>query len=485
MIQVENVSGGYGEKFRMENVSFRVEKGEFFGIIGPNGSGKTTLAKMLSGIIKPERGNIFLKKRNINDFRSKDLAKTIAVLPQIAETSFRFTVRETIALGRYAHQTNIFSMLTKEDDAIIDDVLEYTHMKEYEHKTIDELSGGEKQRVFLAQALAQEPEVIILDEPTNHLDLAFQKELLDLLKGWTDEKKLTVIAIFHDLNIASLYCDRLLLLHEGKVHVCDAPNKVLQQKHILQVYGTEVEHHVHPEIPKLQVVLTPKQKMSQNEQLFTTDQLTFTDEYISFRSPIPLKTLSSSRFGGGSGWFKHFVNRYVAKAFVSQNELNKETKQLLKRLGVEPMDAVVTYTSVDLKHRALEQVQTDQFALFVVVTAGVAHAVDASLGEKHEQKERTEVGTINTWIFIDGKLKDYAFVEAIVTATEAKAKALQVENVKDRLTKTIATGNPTDNILIAATQRGNVIETANSTSRLGAKIGEIVYRLIQKALKQH
>src|SRR5690606_40229943 len=159
----------------------------------------------------------FLKKRNINDFRPKDLAKTIAVLPQIAETSFRFTVRETVALGRYAHQTNIFSMLTKEDDAIIDDVLEYTHMKEYEHKTIDELSGGEKQRVFLAQALAQEPEVIILDEPTNHLDLAFQKELLDLLKGWTDENKLTVIAIFHDLNIASLYCDRLLLLHEGKV----------------------------------------------------------------------------------------------------------------------------------------------------------------------------------------------------------------------------------------------------------------------------
>lgn len=484
MIKVEGVSGGYGEKFRLNEISFHVDQGEFFGIIGPNGSGKTTLVKMLSGILKQERGTIFIDDRKLNEYRPKELAKKLAVLPQLTELSFRFTVRETIALGRYAHQSGLFSVLTPEDEKIINDVMEYTHVKQYEHVTIDQLSGGERQRVFLAQALAQEPEIILLDEPTNHLDLSYQKELLDLLNGWTDEKKLTVVAIFHDLNIASLYCDRLLLLNKGNMHVCDVPNKVLQQKHILQVYETEVEHRAHPEIPKLQVMLTPKQNKLSAEDVLNEKHLTISDVYISFDSPIPLKTLSSSSFDGGSGWFKHFINRYVEENNLSQKELNKDAKQFISKLGFEPSDSIVTYTSVNLENHAVKSVYTDLFSLFVVVTAGVSHAVDASLGSEHRHEKQSDVGTINTWVFIDGKLPDYTFVEAIITATEAKTKALQDEKVKDKVTQTTATGNPTDHILIATTQRGEFIRSAHSTSPLGAKIGEVVYQSIRKALHE-
>src|SRR5699024_3356259 len=183
---------------------------------------------------------------------------------------------------------------------------------DYAHVTIDQLSGGERQRVFLAQALAQEPEVIILDEPTNHLDLAYQKELLDLLNAWTIERDLTVIAIFHDLKLASLYCDRLLLFNKGKVHICDVPNEVIQHKHISAVYETVVANHSHPSIPKLQVILTPKQIEHHERNMISKKHLTIKNDVILYDSPVPLKTISTNPFDTGSGWFSLFLNRYVA-----------------------------------------------------------------------------------------------------------------------------------------------------------------------------
>src|SRR5690625_7350426 len=119
--------------------------------------------------------------------------------------------------------------------------MKQTGVDSYENETIDELSGGERQRVFLAQALAQDPEVLLLDEPTNHLDLAYQKELLDVLRSWTKEKDLTVISIFHDLNLAGLYCDRLLLLQDGRKVICDQSNEVLKRDRIQSVYGADIE----------------------------------------------------------------------------------------------------------------------------------------------------------------------------------------------------------------------------------------------------
>lgn len=483
MIKVDNISGGYGGTFRLENIHFEVNKGEFFGIIGPNGSGKTTLVKMLSGLIRLESGNIFLNHRQIEQYRPKQLAKKLAVLPQLTEQSFRFTVRETVALGRYAHQTSLFATLTKHDDAIIDEVLEHTDVKQYEHVTIDQLSGGERQRVFLAQALAQEPEIIILDEPTNHLDLAYQKELLDLLNLWTVERKLTVVAIFHDLNLASLYCDRLLLLNKGKIHVCGEPNEVLQHEHISDVYQTEIENRSHPEIPKLQVMLTPKQINRYDDTLLKEEYLMFKDGYIAYHSPIPLKTLSTSHFNGGNGWYKNFINRYIVNNNRSKQENHEETVLLLKNEGFDVTDSIVTLTSTNLEQYAVKKIDSNMFSLIVVVTASALHAVDVSLATKHLTLEESGVGTINSWIFIDGKLSDFAFVQAIVTATEAKTKALNYLGIKDNITDTSATGTSTDNIVLATTQRGGLIETAKSTSPLGAQIGEIVFQCTIDALK--
>lgn len=483
MIKVENLCGGYSNGFRLKNIDFSVHKGEFFGIIGPNGSGKTTLVKMMSGILPSEGGTIFLHGREIADYRPKQLAKKLAVLPQLTEQSFRFTVRETVALGRYAHQTGLFTTLTKEDEAIIDEVMTYTNIKEYAHVTIDQLSGGERQRVFLAQALAQEPEVIILDEPTNHLDLAYQKQLLDLLNAWIIERDLTVIAIFHDLNLASLFCDRLLLLNQGEVHICDVPNVVIQNEHISTVYETVVTNHSHPSIPKLQVILTPNQISNRNKTVISEAHLMMTDEKIVYDSPVPLNTISTNSLGSGNGWFSLFVNRHVVDSSVNRLEIVQETKQSLHEAGYEQNDLVLMLTSTNLRNRAVKKVERDEFNLLVVVTADTSHVVDSSRGMKHIYDEKSEVGSINTWIFIEGNLLDYVYTQIIVTATEAKTRALQEANVIDPVTGTIATGNSTDNILIATTQSGQRVTSASTTSLLGAHIGEAVFSCTVEALR--
>src|SRR5699024_5169704 len=153
----------------LHEVSFRVKKGELFGIIGPNGSGKTTLLKMLSQVLVPSTGDIHLNNQSLSTYTPIELAKLVAVLPQHMMQTFSYTVRETVTLGRYAHQRGIFRSITEKDEQLIYDVMEQTGVMIYEHVPIDRLSGGERQRVFLAQALAQDPEILLLDEPTNHL----------------------------------------------------------------------------------------------------------------------------------------------------------------------------------------------------------------------------------------------------------------------------------------------------------------------------
>ena len=208
------LSGGYPNKAVLDSVSFQVNKGEFFGILGPNGSGKTTLLSMLSGILPYQNGSIQIKGRDVKEYTAKELARVIAVLPQHSSFAFSYTVKEAISLGRYAHQKGWFHTWSEEDEVIVQKVMEQTGVTNFSEYHFEELSGGERQRVLLAQALAQEPEILFLDEPTNHLDLSYQKGLLDLMKKMAIEQQLTVISIFHDLNLASLYCDRLLLLRK-------------------------------------------------------------------------------------------------------------------------------------------------------------------------------------------------------------------------------------------------------------------------------
>ncbi|WP_045515684.1 adenosylcobinamide amidohydrolase [Neobacillus niacini] len=481
MLSVQHVSGGYSSESVLKDISFEVQTGELFGILGPNGSGKTTLLKMISGILQIAKGDIFIKGKRLQEFHSKQLAQIVAVLSQHSSQSFSYTVKETVSLGRYAHQTGWFQTWGEKDEMIVQRVMKQTGIASFQNKNIQELSGGEKQRVFLAQALAQEPEILLLDEPTNHLDLSYQKELLDLLKCWTTETGLTVLSIFHDLNLAGLYCDRLLLLENGRININHIPNEVLREERIREVYHTEIKKHPHPRVPAPQMVLLPEEKQAKKKIQIYEGLLRVNNEFIELKAPSPLRTMSSGVIGSGTGWHQTFVNRHVGKDYNCSDH-RKEMADFLKAKGFEPSETVGMMTAVVLEDVSYKYFAETGFSLFVVVTAGVGNAIDASKSEQHTFDKVP--GTINTWIFVNGELTEEAFIQCIMTATEAKAKALHDLKVIDAVTGTVATGTSTDSILIAATQAGEILEYAGTITALGKLIGKAVYECTSEAIQK-
>ncbi|MFS0644983.1 adenosylcobinamide amidohydrolase [Siminovitchia sp. 179-K 8D1 HS] len=483
MIEVIQASGGYWKKPVVKDVSFQVQKGEFFGIIGPNGSGKTTLLKMMSNTMPLQSGEIMLDGRPISSFSSKEFARLTAVLPQMSDLAFNYTVKETVSLGRYAHQKNLFHTFAEEDEQIVGEVMEQTGVLHYGDTPLEELSGGERQRVFLAQALAQKPKILLLDEPTNHLDLAYQKELLDLLKKWTLEEGLTVVSVFHDLNLAGLYCDRLLLLHEGEKQICDSPDEVLKEGRVRLIYKTNIEKYPHPKVPKPQMMLVPDKCPNGRIPLFLRESmLEVSSEKITFQSPVPLRTMSSGVTGSGVGWHRSFVNRHVDKHYQCDN-FKEEMIHYLKEHGFDPNETVGMMTAVHLQDVSHHIFEEDGLSVLIVVTAGAGNAVDVSLGET--RGFIVSPGTINTWVFVNGKLTEEAFIQSVMTATEAKVKALHECHVVDPLTGTPATGTSTDSILIAATQEGPFLPFGGSITPLGRLIGKGVFFCTKEALHNH
>ncbi|EKN65728.1 iron ABC transporter permease [Neobacillus bataviensis LMG 21833] len=481
MLNVQHVSGGYADESVLKDISFQVKQGELFGILGPNGSGKTTLLKMISGILPIKQGEILIRGKRLQEYGIKQLAQMVAVLSQHSSQSFSYTVKETVSLGRYAHQKGWFQTWSKEDEDVVQRVMDQTGISSFQRKDIQELSGGEKQRVFLAQALAQEPEILLLDEPTNHLDLSYQKELLDLLKQWTMEKGLTVISIFHDLNLAGLYCDRLLLLEKGTININHIPNEVLQEDRIRDVYHTKIQKHPHPRVAAPQLVLLPE--VERRKEIFEINEgmIWVSNEFIELQSPAPLRTMSSGVVGAGTGWHRTFVNRHVSKDYNCDDH-RMEMAAFLKTKGFEPSETVGMMTAVVLEDVAYGRVKLDDFSVLVVVTAGIGNAIDASKSERHDLIHTP--GTINTWVFVNGELTEEAFIQSIVTATEAKVKAMHDLKVMDKVTETIATGTSTDSILIAATQSGKVLEFAGTITPLGRLISKAVYQCTTEAIQK-
>ncbi|PCK20072.1 heme ABC transporter ATP-binding protein [Bacillus pumilus] len=302
MIQVKEVRGRYGEKEVIRGISFEVKRGEFLGILGPNGSGKTTLLKMIAGILAPESGQVCLSGRSIQSYRPKALAQKLAVLPQKTDQAFSFTVEETIQFGRYPYQKGWLQSVMKEDVQVVSRVMEQTDVVQFKGQSIHELSGGEQQRVYLAQALAQQPEYLLLDEPTSFLDLAYQKELLDLIKEETSSSRLTVIGVFHDVNIASLYCDRLLLLHEGKAEMLGQPHHVLTTERINRVYETDVTPLQHPLRANPQLMIEPAAMSKASTVKLAEGWRTHGSKGMTFSINQPLRILSSHEQNGGFFW---------------------------------------------------------------------------------------------------------------------------------------------------------------------------------------
>ncbi|RKJ62960.1 ABC transporter ATP-binding protein, partial [Butyricicoccus sp. 1XD8-22] len=258
MLKVENLTGGYSLTPIIKDVSFKVEKGTMLGILGPNGCGKSTLLKLISGIITPTTGSVFIDQVNQNHYSAKELAKKMTVLPQLHGSSFSNTVRDTVSIGRYPHQKGFFSSWSNTDEEAVVGAMNQTGVTPFEHIFIENLSGGERQRVFIAQALAQKSDLLLLDEPTNHLDIAHQQQLLDMIRKEVVDQGLTVVSVFHDINLASLYCDRILLMDSGVVRAFGEPHEVLLEGDIMDVYHAKVASHAHPVQPKPQITLLPE-----------------------------------------------------------------------------------------------------------------------------------------------------------------------------------------------------------------------------------
>jgi len=222
MIHVKDLDVGYGNVTVLKNILLDVNKGEFFGIVGPNGSGKTTLLKALSRILTPSEGVIYLGDRELSTFSYRELAQQIGVVPQETAINFDFTVMDIIMMGRHPHQDR-FSSDQKEDFDIVDHAMELTNTGQFRDRSINEISGGERQRVIIARALAQQPGVLLLDEATSHLDISHQTEILNIIR--------------HDLNLAAYYCDRLILMNEGGIHAIGTPKEVLTRLNLKNVFN--------------------------------------------------------------------------------------------------------------------------------------------------------------------------------------------------------------------------------------------------------
>lgn len=482
MLEVHNISGGYGITPILSDISFQVEKGKMVGILGPNGCGKSTLLKVISGIISPASGTVTIDGADIKKYSARELAKKMTLLPQLHATAFSSTVRDTVAIGRYPHQSGFFSSWGAEDERAVKKAMQQTDVEKYEKHYLEFLSGGEQQRVFIAQALAQASSLLLLDEPTNHLDIAHQKQILDMIRKEVTENHLTVVSVFHDINLAALYCDEILLMESGKVCAFGAPHEVLLEEQIMEVYDTRISIQAHPEQPKPQMTILPDLQDQAEEKMISANHLNLKDEYIEFKSDYPLRVLSSAVHNAGMGWYSNFINRTVKPDYDIDN-VKEEYFEYLVNKGFPPTNTVGMMTAVDTKKAVVKKYEMSSGEVFVVVTAGVGNAIDVS--QSYKRNDFFHVGTINTWVMINGKLSDEAFVQAMMTATEAKSKALQHEEVYDLTSNTIATGTPTDSMLIAATQNGKLMQYGGPITEVGQVIGRGVFEATVEAIQTY
>lgn len=244
----------YGARLALHDVDARVAPGEMLGVIGPNGSGKSTLIRVLAGVRRPSAGTVRLGDVDLHAIPRRERARRIALVPQETHLAFPIRVRDLVLLGRSPHSGR-FGLETRADLRAAHDAMERAQVLELADRSVDELSGGERQRVVLARALAQDAGILLLDEPTSFLDLKHAVLLLDLVRELCRTRGLAVAVVLHDLNLAAMYCDRLLLLDRGAVHASGAPESVLTYRDLCAVYGTEL--YVAPNDVTGQLVVLP------------------------------------------------------------------------------------------------------------------------------------------------------------------------------------------------------------------------------------
>lgn len=245
ILRAEDVWAGYGGAPVLKGVCLRLSRGEFVGLLGPNGSGKSTLLRVLSGVLKPQRGQVWLAGKPLRNLSAKEVAQQLAFVPQREEVAFAFTAWEVVLLGR-APYIGWWGKERVEDVRATERAMQRTDCLALAERAVGTLSGGERQRVVLARGLAQETPLLFLDEPLTHLDVSHQVGTLSLLRQLNREEGLTVLAALHDINLASEFCDRLLVLQQGRVVADGAPAEVVTPELLARVFGVDAWVRVNP-----------------------------------------------------------------------------------------------------------------------------------------------------------------------------------------------------------------------------------------------
>ena len=234
-ITIKSLTFGYNGSMILDNLNLVVEDSEVLGLVGPNGSGKTTLIKCIDKILKP-KGSILIDGKDIDTVSRTELAKRLGYVPQSSSTPLATTVFDTVLMGRRPH---ISWRVSDSDLDKVADILGLLHLENLAMRDFSQLSGGQKQKVLIARALAQEPEVLLLDEPTSSLDMKHQLEVMETISSLVKEKKISAVMALHDLNLASMFVDKLAILKGGKIYAAGEPIDLLNAKNIRDVYGVE------------------------------------------------------------------------------------------------------------------------------------------------------------------------------------------------------------------------------------------------------
>jgi iron complex transport system ATP-binding protein len=232
---IQGISFSYGSSDVLADVTFEANDGEIVGVIGPNGSGKTTLLRCVNRALSPRVGTVLIDGKDYAELTRREIAGNIGVVPQNSVVSFPFTVLDIVMMGRTPAMER-FERESEKDLEIVRKAMEMTNVVALADRTMDQVSGGEKQRVVIARALAQRPKILLLDEPTLHLDVSHQLEILDLIRNLARSERLTVIIVSHDLNLAARYCDKLILMNSGKIEASGKVTEVLTEKNIESVF---------------------------------------------------------------------------------------------------------------------------------------------------------------------------------------------------------------------------------------------------------
>jgi len=270
ILNIQNLCCGY-PKFQLSDINMNVQKGSFAGIIGPNGSGKTTLFRAITGTLSLKSGKILLTDQNLRALSPRLRAQNIAIVSQFIEAG-EMSVEDYVLMGRIPYHSR-FSFFESEDDfRIARKYMEMTDTLRFKDQLMSELSGGEQQLAAIARALTQQPELLLLDEPTSHLDITHQVHILNVLQQLNQELGLSVLMVIHDLNLASEYCDQLILVNEGKIHTQGKPEDVLTFQNIEDVYKTVVVTQNNPLSGKPAVFLASGKVLREIQEKLANNQ---------------------------------------------------------------------------------------------------------------------------------------------------------------------------------------------------------------------